>query len=391
VTYLRDLPYPGVTFVVAEAASRGFKAGDPAWINLGQGAPETGRLPSGPPRIDTVTLDPSDHAYGPVNGNIALRETVADYYNRTYRAGRKPYRAENIAIVQGGRLALNRALAGLGDISLGYQLPDYAAYEALIGWQMPRLTPVPVRPKDFRLTGDDLAGLIYRTGIGAFLMSNPCNPTGVIADGASLAETARVRGCALLVDEFYSHYVYAGDAPVSMASHVDDPATDDVLLFDGLTKNLRYPGWRVSWVAGPVAAINVLDRIGSALDGGPSQVAQRAALTALEPAYVAQETAAVRAEFRRKRDLMVSALRDMGVEVAAPEGTFYAWGRIPGDAMEFFYRALEQQVITVPGQLFDVNPGKQRPGTDYRSWMRFSFGPPYAVVEEGLTRLAKVV
>jgi aspartate/methionine/tyrosine aminotransferase len=247
---------------------------------------------------------------------------------------------------------------------------------------------VRTRPEDgFRLDPSAL------TEVGAFLLSNPCNPTGAVIHGQELqrlVETARAKGTALLLDEFYSHYIYCQDGPVSAASYVDDPETDQVLLFDGLTKNFRYPGWRVGWVVGPSGAIGTLDRVGSALDGGPSQIAQRAALAALEPSYADSETGAVRKEFRRKRDLMVSALRDMGIEVSPPDGTFYAWGRLPCEAMDFFSRALGQGVITVPGHLFDVNPGKRRHTPSYRDWMRFSFGPPYAQVEEGLARLAKM-
>lgn len=371
----------GVIFVLDEARKRGWTMGHPDWINLGQGQPEVGVLQGAPPRIDQVRLDPGDHAYGPVNGTVALREAVAAHYNRLYRAGKKPYTASNVAIVQGGRLALSRALAALDAVNVGYMLPDYSAYEDMLGLHLSRITPMPVR---------DLSRL---TDVGALLLSNPCNPTGVAIHGTALqklVDTGRRDGCALLLDEFYSHFTYDLGGPVSAAFHVDDPETDRVLLFDGLTKNFRYPGWRIGWVVGPTEAISVLDRVGSSIDGGPSQIAQRAALAALEPSYADGETAAVRGEFARKRDLMVTALRSMGIEVSTPDGTFYAWGRLKGDAMDFFSRALDVNVITVPGQLFDINPGKRRHTPSYTNWMRFSFGPPYAQVEEALGRLEKL-
>ena len=135
-------------------------------------------------------------------------------------------------------------------------------------------------------------------------MSNPRNPTGEVIAGtelAALVDGMRATGAALLVDEFYSHYVYApgpdgtfGPAarPVSAAEHVDDVDADPVLIFDGLTKNLRYPGWRLGWVVGPADAIGVIERVGQAMDGGTSQVVQRAALAALEPSYLDAETTA---------------------------------------------------------------------------------------------------
>jgi DNA-binding transcriptional MocR family regulator len=61
--------------------------------------------------------------------------------------------------------------------------------------------------------------------------------------------------------------------------------------------------------------------------------------------------------------------------------------------MEFFKAALRHKVITVPGEFFDVNPGKRRSGarSRFRSYVRFSFGPPKDSVERGLARLDEMV
>ena len=62
------------------------------------------------------------------------------------------------------------------------------------------------------------------------------------------------------------------------------------------------------------------------------------------------------------------------------------------DANEFFRRALARKVMTVPGEFFDVNPGRRRTGpSPYRKWMRFSFGPPMDNVVMGLDRLAEML
>jgi hypothetical protein len=60
--------------------------------------------------------------------------------------------------------------------------------------------------------------------------------------------------------------------------------------------------------------------------------------------------------------------------------------------MEFFWRALDHRVMTVPGKFFDVNPGATRPGpSPYERWMRFSFGPPKDNMVMGLDRLSEMV
>jgi len=411
---LREVPFMGVIFVVAEAVKRGFYNGHPDWSNLGQGQPEVGVMEGAPARIASVEIRPEDHAYGPLEGTAELRSAVAADYNRRFRVGKKSqYGPENVAIAQGGRLCLTRAMAALDDVTVGYQLPDYTAYEDMFNTHLARLHPHPVMTREadgFRLTPASFEAAVVEADLAAFLVSNPCNPTGNTIEGDELAElmaVAKSRGVTLFLDEFYSHFIYTpvdGDArpgpgPVSGAAFVDDVNEDPVLIFDGLTKNHRYPGWRIGWVVGPSQMVEAMARTASAIDGGPSRIAQRAALAALEPARADQETQAVRAVFCQKRNLMVRRLKDMGIRFAAePSSTFYCWACLDGlpapfnDAMEFFWRALELKVMTVPGAFFDVNPGKRRSGpSPYAQWMRFSFGPDMANMVQGLDRLEAMI
>jgi len=69
-----------------------------------------------------------------------------------------------------------------------------------------------------------------------------------------------------------------GDGPVSLASYVEDVERDPIVLFDGLTKSYRYPGWRIGWVVGPSAMVETMARTASAIDGGPSRAALEAML-----------------------------------------------------------------------------------------------------------------
>ncbi|MDP7651286.1 MAG: pyridoxal phosphate-dependent aminotransferase [Rhodospirillales bacterium] len=216
---------------------------------------------------------------------------------------------------------------------------------------------------------------------------------------------SRDHGCSLILDEFYSHFIYTdegqpGDGPVSAAAHVDDVNRDPVVVIDGMTKSFRYPGWRVGWAVGPADMIEILNRVGSSVDGGPCQpMQQRAVIKVLEPARADQETTALRAAFARKRNLTVERLADMGIKCAqAPQSTFYAWATVEdlppplNEADGFFRAALQHKVMTVPGQFFDVNPGNVRTGpSPYGSWLRFSFGPPEDNVRMGLDRLAKMI
>ena len=112
------------------------------------------------------------------------------------------------------------------------------------------------------------------------------------------------------------------------------------------------------------------------------------------------ETSAIRRSFSRKRDFLVDKLQALGVRVdLVPQGGFYVWGSVENlpphlnDGMKFFQAALEQKVITVPGQFFDINPGHRRSGraSRFARHVRFSFGPSLATLEEATTRLSALV
>jgi aspartate/methionine/tyrosine aminotransferase len=403
----RPVPRTGVIYVTVEAQKRGFSLDAPGWCNLGQGQPDTGELPGAPNRVTHIDVHEGDLDYAPVAGVWELREAVADLYNRLFRRGMKSqYSAENVAIAGGGRVAVMRACAAIAPIHLGHFLPDYTAYEELLD-VFRRFLPIPILldPKQgYEFSREDLEKEILGRGLSAILASNPCNPTGKVVQGDVLAgwvETARDSSCALLLDEFYSHYVWTGDQSIiSAAQYVEDVDEDPIVLFDGLTKNWRYPGFRVSWIVGPKRVIESAASAGSFLDGGGVAPMQRAAIDLVQEQPTLAETRALQTEFRKKRELLVEGLKDIGVRFdLEPQGTFYAWGdlaELPAslrNSDDFFQAALDQQVICVPGHFFDVNPGKRRTGRPSRfvEHVRFSFGPPTSVLEEALTRLKDMV
>jgi N-succinyldiaminopimelate aminotransferase len=406
----RPVPQTGVIYVTTEAQKRGFSVRDPEWCNLGQGQPETGDLPGAPPRVDRVEVGVDDQEYAPVAGLWELREAIASLHNGLYRRGLpSQYSAENVCVSGGGRAALTRAAASLGHINLGHFLPDYTAYEELLDI-FKAFTSIPILlegERGYAFGSDELRREILGRGLSAILMSNPCNPTGKHVEGEELARwvgVARELDCTLLLDEFYSHYVYRtapGRLPVeSAARYIEDVDRDPIVLFDGFTKNWRYPGWRVTWAFAPKAVVEALSSAGSFLDGGGNKPLQRAAVPLLTEDHVIRETKAIQAAFRPKRDYLLSQLERLGVRIdRAPEGTFYIWGRVDQlptplhDGMSFFRAALDEKVIVVPGEFFDVNPGKRRHGraSRFKGYVRFSFGPSMAVLEKAVGRLERML
>ena len=185
---------------------------------------------------------------------------------------------------------------------------------------------------------------------------------------------------------------------VSAAAFVEDVETDPIIIVDGLTKNWRYPGWRISWTLGPKAVIETIASAGSFLDGGANHPFQNVAAALLNPALAMQETLAIQQHFGHKRDHVLKRLAQMGIGVEAePSGAFYIWANLAklpnplNDGMGFFREGLKEKVIIVPGVFFDVNPGNRRMQGRYENYCRISFGPELKKLEIGLDALERVI
>ena len=399
----------GVIWVTDEAAKLGFHAGNPEWANLGQGEPEVGEIKGAPARINKVVIEPQDNKYGPVNGMQTLRKAIADYYNRLYRKDKvSKYTAENVSIAMGGRLALTRIFTIIGSVRLGYKIPEYPAYKDMMNYQKERITPVCIPSKkenNYAIPSTEFTNAVKEYRLDAFLISNPCNPTGHVIKKEELngyVQTAKQQNCALIIDEVYSHFIYENgkpaDAPVSAAQFIEDVNEDTVLIVDALTKSFRYPGWRLAWIVAPKNIVEDLGRAASGIDGGPSLPVQRAAIQLFEPERVDEETQALREVFCRKQNIMLTSLRENGMMCSGDAAsTFYIWADISNlpaplnNATDFFKEALKQKVIVVPGYLFDISSEKNKKDSKFNNYIRFSFGPEEENLKMGLQRITGLI
>ena len=293
-------------------------------------------------------------------GNGDLRQAVADFYNTSFRRDKKSkYTRDNVSIASGGRLALTRLASALGNVNMGHFIPDYTAYEELLS-VFRAFTSIPIlldAEAGYKIPLPALKKEILGRGLSALLVSNPCNPTGQLMEGDELrgwCGLARECQCSLIMDEFYSHYLYR-DAEadpcrmISAAAHVEDVESDPVIIVDGLTKNWRYPGWRISWTLGPKTVIEAIASAGSFLDGGANHPFQSIAAALLNPQLAMRETAAIQKHFGKKRAYVLSRLKGFGITVdAEPAGTFYVWANLfsaseaaLNDGMNFFREVAE--------------------------------------------------
>uniref|UniRef100_D8Q8Q1 Aminotransferase class I/classII large domain-containing protein n=1 Tax=Schizophyllum commune (strain H4-8 / FGSC 9210) TaxID=578458 RepID=D8Q8Q1_SCHCM len=396
----------GVIYCSDRASVNGFSyATKHEWANLGQGAPEAGPIPGGSERPGSIPVPEESLEYAPTTGVRDLRAAVANLYNETYRKGKaSQYTHENVCIVPGGRTGLSRVASVIGNVYTSYQIPDYTAYDQVLA-SFRRLVPVPTAK--YALDIERLKRDVEGQGFSVVLMSNPRNPTGQVIKGDKLKELVEISrdGATLILDEFYSWYVYPKEGEefgqsVSSAEFIEDVDKDSVIIVDGLTKNWRLPGWRICWVVGPKNLITALSQSGSFLDGGANHPLQLAAIPMLEPTRVQQDKIALQNHFKAKRDHVLGRLNALGLTAhAAPSSTFYIWldlSALPpplNNGLTFFEELLKEKTIVVPGIFFDINPAHRRNlfHSPCHAFVRLSFGPPVEDLNRGLDAIKRVL
>ncbi|MBN2218229.1 MAG: aminotransferase class I/II-fold pyridoxal phosphate-dependent enzyme [Pirellulales bacterium] len=249
--------------------------------------------------------------------------------------------------------------------------PYFVMYDALARVVGARVVHVDTYP-DFRIDVDRVATAVTpRTKL--ILLNSPANPTGAVADEASvraLAELADQRDILLVSDEIYRDYCYDGSF-VSPARF--NPRT---LVIDGFSKSHAMPGWRVGFAHGPAALIHEMTKLQQYSFVCAPHPFQWAAAAAMD-----LDNAPQIAAYRRKRDLVVQGLADC-YELTAPQGAFYAFPKAPwGTGTQFVERAInEHKLLIIPGNVFS------RRDTHFR----ISYAAPDAVIERGVEALRRM-
>jgi acetylornithine aminotransferase len=177
-------------------------------------------------------------------------------------------------------------------------------------------------------------------------INSPGNPTGAVAPLLWLneaAERCRAHGVVLASDEAYCE-LYFGDPPPSALELHDHTG---VLAFHTLSKRSSMPGHRSGFAAGDPALVALLRRFRPSLGTAPQDFVQRASVAAWGDEDHVDEA---RARYRAKRDVLLPALQDAGLEHVGGDASFFLWMRVPGgDDEGLATRWLEHGVVAAPG------------------------------------------
>lgn len=327
-------------------------------ISLGVGEPDF----STPYMIRDAAINSlvdGETQYTSNRGLLELRQEIARYLSDRYHLSYKP--ESEILVTIGASEAIDLALRAM--ISDGDEVlipdPSYVSYAPGVIFAGGNPVGVNTDQKDsFRLMPDILEKHITPRS-RLLILPYPNNPTGAImskSDLEAVAEVVRRHDLFVISDEIYSELIYDGHSHVSIASLAD--MSSRTLTINGFSKAFAMTGWRVGYACGPDEIISVMNKIHQySIMCAPrqGQIAAVAALrTGRENNY--ETILQMRDSYDRRRRLMVSAFREMGLECFEPYGAFYAFPSIrrTGMSSEEFCSALlrEKRIAAVPGNAF---------------------------------------
>ncbi|WP_205698362.1 pyridoxal phosphate-dependent aminotransferase [Conexibacter sp. SYSU D00693] len=375
---VRRLPEQVFTRMLAAAAAAQARPG-PRFLDLGRGNPD---LPPPPAAIAAVqeaaaqTATPVVHGYPPFQGRPELRQAIADRYGRDHGVTLDP--DTEVAVVPGTKTGIQLvclATAQPGDTVLlpdpGY--PDYRSGVALAGAReraLPLDAATGWQPDWGAVRGDREALCVLN------YPSNPCAACEAPGTFEHAVARAHERGGWLLHDLAYGFLAFDGRRGRSVLEV--DGARDVAVELWSPSKVHGMAGWRVGFLVGNAEVVGRVKTLVDHLTAGVWTALQRGLEVALTDA---QDVAGRAAVYAARRDRLVAGLRAAGADVAAPEGTFYAWWR-PPEGVTVEVLAQEARVGVAPGEGF---------GARGAGYVRLSLALPDADLDEAVGRVAQLL
>ena len=318
-------------------------------------------------------------------GTLELRTAISDHLARRYGVRYDP--DGEILVTVGASEAVDLALRATidpGDEVILHE-PSYVAYAPAIVFAGGTVRHVATRfEDDFALDPAAVAAAVTPRTKALFL-GFPCNPTGAVLPEAAQDELARISVANdLLVysDEIYDRLAY-GDYRHRAMSALPG-MRERTILMGGFSKAYAMTGWRVGYACAPAGILEGIVKVHQYGIMSAPTTAQDAALAALATAETDVE--AMRAEYDRRRRLIVDGLNVLGLETFEPRGAFYAFPRITSTGLDdnaFVERLLdEEHVAAIPGSAF---------GPSGAGHVRMCYATSYEKLEEALVRIGRFV
>ena len=323
-------------------------------IDLGIGDPD---LPTPAPIVERMRQEvgnPKHHQYPSYEGMLAFREAVATWYQR--RFGVSLDAGTEVLTLIGSKEGIGHvplAIVNPGDVVL-VPTPGYPVYPVGTGFAGGVSYMMPLTKANRYLP--DLAAIPADVARKAKLMflNYPNNPTSATAGKeffkrvVDFAQEHRIIVCH---DAAYSEIYYDGRRPASFLEA--DSAKEVGVEFHSLSKTFNMTGWRVGFAVGNTQVLAALGKVKSNLDSGVFQAVQEAGITALQSGEALVD--GIRSIYQERRDVLLTGLKRIGLEVEPLHAAFYVWITVPKSFTSASFTAylLEKTgIVTTPGNGF---------------------------------------
>jgi len=314
-----------------------------------------------------------------------LRQSIASYLSRRYQVNYDP--EHEVLVTVGVSEALDlalRAIVNPGDEVI-YHEPCYVSYSPSIVLAGGKPVSVPTRAENgFSLLATDLESKITpRTK--ALILNFPTNPTGGVLsleELRSIAAVCRQHDLIVLADEIYCELTYDGIEHVSLAGLPG--MRERTILLSGCSKSFAMTGFRLGYACAPAPIIEAMMKIHQYAIMCASIMSQEAAIEALD--HCGKEVEDMRNDYQRRRNFVVSRLKEIGLPCHSPKGAFYVFPDIrptKRTSLEFCLGLLkEMRVAVVPGSAF---------GESGEGFARCCFATSLVKLQEAMNRIETYV
>ena len=351
-------------------------------INLGQGFPDL----DGPQSVRAAAakaLMDGPNQYPLMRGVIELRQALcahaAKFHGLTYDAG------QEVLVTSGATEALAASIFGL--VARGDEIvliePHYDAYRPIAEAAGAVVKTITLSPPGWRLSKEVLAAAITPK-TRAILMNTPLNPVGRVFDAEemqALADAVAGSNAVVICDEVYEHLTFDGRKHIALASLPG--MRDRVVRIGSAGKIFSLTGWKVGWVMGPQALIDVIANVHQFLTfttPGAQQLGIAHGLT--------QEMdfpLALTQRLQGNRDALAKGLQEIGFEVLPSEGTYFLTARIDGITNEKDLAFCERMVREAGVAVIPLSSFFAAGTPDI--YVRFAFCKQRSLLDEALKRL----
>ncbi|HSV69770.1 MAG TPA: pyridoxal phosphate-dependent aminotransferase [Methylibium sp.] len=326
--------------------------------------------------------------YTDATGLPALREALSAWYAHRHGLAIDPSR---IVVTAGASAALELACLALFEAGDEVLMPDpcYPCNRHFVAAADATPVLLPCGPQ--QRYQPDAAGIeaAWTARTRGVLLASPSNPTGTsIApdEMGRIVRAVRTRGGVTIADEIYLGLSH--DAAYARSALVHDaPGGQDVIAVNSFSKYFSMTGWRLGWLVLPPALVAPVEKLAQNLFICPSSVAQHAALACFEPESMA-EYERRRAAFTARRDWLVPALGEIGLEVPVmPDGAFYVWAdcsRHAASSWDFVFDVMARAHVA-------LTPGRDFGHAATERHVRLSYASSLPQLQEAVHRLQRLL